>query len=187
VADYRIADNQRQAGAAGFSSTGDHGRRRLGTGQRGRDRPAGLRKLDFSGSVQLVGVRMRPLDSVLPDVRVDADLEVSGRGLDSIAATVNARSPELGIDTLTVAGSYRKAGGRVTVEQLELGDRSVPSRATAHGRAAGFRPTSGWTLSTWGSLRSSDSLPVQGRVPAASAWRGPRKRWTLCLTCLLQT
>jgi autotransporter translocation and assembly factor TamB len=79
-----------------------------------------LRKLDFSGSVQLVGVRMRRLDSVLPDVRIDAGMEVSGRGIDSIAVNVGARIPDLEIDTLTASGTYRKVGGRVTVEQLEL-------------------------------------------------------------------
>jgi autotransporter translocation and assembly factor TamB len=79
-----------------------------------------LRNLDFSVSAQLAGISVRRLDSVLPDVRVDADLDVSGRGLDSIAATVNARIPDLDIDTLTVAGSYRRAGERVAIEQLEL-------------------------------------------------------------------
>ena len=79
-----------------------------------------LRGLDFSGSAQLIGIRVRRLDSVLPDAKVDADVEVSGRGFDSIAATVNARIPDLGIDTLTVAGSYLKAGGLVAIERLEL-------------------------------------------------------------------
>ena len=131
-----------------------------------------LRKLDFSGSVQLVGVRMRPLDSVLPDVRVDADLEVSGRGLDSIAATVNARSPELGIDTLTVAGSYRKAGGRVTVEQLEL---SGPVGAVAgHGIWQGGTVHADVQLDTFDLwlLAKLDSLPVQGRVSGSISLAG---------------
>jgi len=34
-----------------------------------------LRKLDFSGSAQLTGIAVRRLDSALPDVRVDAEVE----------------------------------------------------------------------------------------------------------------
>jgi len=79
-----------------------------------------LRKLDFSGSARLTGVRVRRLNSALPDVWVDADLEVSGRGFDSVAATVTARIPDFDIDRLTVAGSYISAGERVAVEQFEL-------------------------------------------------------------------
>jgi autotransporter translocation and assembly factor TamB len=79
-----------------------------------------LRRFDFSGSIRLTGVAVRLLDSVLPDVRVDAGFEVSGRGFDSVVATAAARIPDLGIDTLTVAGSYHKAGGQVALEQLKL-------------------------------------------------------------------
>lgn len=123
-----------------------------------------LRKLDFSGSAQLVGIRMRRLSSGLPDVRVDADIEASGRGLDSIAATVNARIPDLEIDTLKVAGSYRQAGGRIAIEQLEL---SGPVGAVSgHGTWQNGRIQADVQMDTFdlGLFAKFDSLPVQGRV-----------------------
>ncbi|MCX6842283.1 MAG: hypothetical protein NTX53_08400 [candidate division WOR-3 bacterium] len=123
-----------------------------------------LRKLDFSGSAQLVGIRVRRLSSGLPDVMVDADIEASGRGLDSIAATVNARIPALEINTLKVVGSYRQAGGRVAIEQLELsGPVGVVS---GHGTWQGSRFQAEVRMDTFdlGLLAKLESLPVQGRV-----------------------
>ena len=123
-----------------------------------------LRKLDFTGSAQLVGIRVRRLSSGLPDVMVDADVEASGRGLDSIAATVNARIPALEINTLKVVGSYRQAGGRVTIEQLELsGPVGVVS---GHGTWQGSRLQAEIRMDTFdmGLLAKLESLPVQGRV-----------------------
>lgn len=57
-----------------------------------------LREFDFSGTARLTGIRVRRIHSSLPDVRVDADAAVSGRGLDSVAANVSARIPDLGIE-----------------------------------------------------------------------------------------
>ncbi len=79
-----------------------------------------LRRLDFSGSAKLAGIPVRQFDSMLPDVRIDADMEVSGRGLDSVEATVTARAPDLDIEQLELSGSYVKAGQRVAVERFEL-------------------------------------------------------------------
>ncbi|GEM_PF-854804 len=131
-----------------------------------------LRNLDFSGSAQLVGIRMRRLSSGLPDVMVDADIEASGRGLDSIAATVNARIPDLEIDTLKVAGSYRQAGGRVAIEQLEL---SGPVGAVSgHGTWQNGRIQADVQMDTFDLelLARLDSLPVQGRVSGSLSLAG---------------
>ncbi len=131
-----------------------------------------LRGFDFSGSAQLVGIRMRRLNSGLPDVRVDADLEVSGLRLDSIAATVNARIPDLEIDTLKVAGSYRKAGGRVAIEQLELsGPVGVVS---GHGTWQGSRLQAEVKADSldMGLLAKLYPLPMQGRVTGSLSLAG---------------
>jgi autotransporter translocation and assembly factor TamB len=129
-----------------------------------------LRKLDFSGSAQLVGIRVRRLNSALPDVRVDADLEVSGRGLDSIAATVNARIPDLDIDRLAVTGSYRRAGERVTIERLELsGPVGVVS---GHGTWQGGRARAEVQMDSFdlGLLaRLLGTVPMRGQSPRGRA------------------
>ena len=61
-----------------------------------------LRKLDFSGSAKLTNVGVRRLQPDLPEVRVDAGIEVSGRATDSVSAKATARIPELGIERLAL-------------------------------------------------------------------------------------
>ena len=131
-----------------------------------------LRKLDFSGSAQLVGIRVRRLNPALPDVRVDAGIEAAGRGLDSIAATVNARIPDLGIDTLKVAGSYHRAGGRIAIEQFGLsGPVGVVS---GRGTWQGSRVQVEVQMDKFdlGLLAKLESLPVQGRVSGSLSLAG---------------
>ena len=80
----------------------------------------GLRKLDFSSLVRVSGLRLRRLDSVLPDTRVDAELEVAGRRLDSIAASVTVRAPDLGIERLAATGRRVAPSQIIAVDQFEL-------------------------------------------------------------------
>jgi autotransporter translocation and assembly factor TamB len=123
-----------------------------------------LRRLDFSGSAKLVGIPVRQLDSMLPDVRIDADIEVSGRGFDSVEATVTARAPDLDIEQLKVSGSYLRAGQRVALEQFELsGPVGV---ASGHGTWQGGRVQAEVRMDSLnlGLLARLESLPVQGRV-----------------------
>ena len=154
-----------------------------------------LRKLDFSGSAQLAGIRVRRLNPALPDVRVDADVEVSGRGFDSIAATVNARIPDLDISTLTAAGSYTSgrgtgAGGRgsgngerIAVEWFELSGPVgvVSGRGTwQHGRVQAEVQMDSFDL---GLLAKLESLPAQGRASGSLSLAGTAE--TLDAVCEL--
>ena len=123
-----------------------------------------LRRLDFSGSAKLVGIPVRQLDSMLPDVSIDANLEVSGRGFDSVEATMTARAPDLDIEQLKVSGSYLRVGQRVAVEQFELsGPVGV---ASGYGTWQGGRVQAEVLMDNLnlGLLARLESLPVQGRV-----------------------
>jgi autotransporter translocation and assembly factor TamB len=131
-----------------------------------------LRKLDFSGSARLTGVRVKRLHSALPEARVDADLEVSGRGFDSVAANVTARAPDLGIERLAVSGSYFGAGPRVAVEQFEL---SGPIGAVAgHGAWQDRRARAEVRMDSLdlGLLARFEPLPMQGRVTGSISLAG---------------
>jgi autotransporter translocation and assembly factor TamB len=131
-----------------------------------------LRRLDFSGSAKLVGIPVRQLDSMLPDVRFDVDLDVSGRGFDSIAASVTARVPDLDIERLSVVGAYRRTGQRVAIEQFELsGPVGVVSGhgVWQKGRAQAEVRMDSFNL---GLLARFESLPVQGRVSGSVSLAG---------------
>ena len=131
-----------------------------------------LRKFDFSGSAHLTGVRVRRLHSALPEVRVDADLEVSGRGFDSVAANVTARAPDLDIERLTVSGSYLGAGQRIAVEQFELA--GPIGAVTGHGTWQGRTVQSEFRMDNLdlGLVARFESLPVQGRVSGSISLAG---------------
>jgi autotransporter translocation and assembly factor TamB len=131
-----------------------------------------LRRFDFSGSARLTGIAVRRLDSALPDVRVDAEVTVSGRGFDSIAATVTARIPDLDIDRLTVAGYFLGARQRVAIEQFELsGPVGVVS---GHGTWQRGRVQAEVRMDSLdlGLLAMLDSLPVQGRATGSLSLAG---------------
>jgi autotransporter translocation and assembly factor TamB len=129
-----------------------------------------LRKLDFSGSAQLAGIAVRRLDSALPDVKVDADLEVSGRGLDSVAATVTARIPDFDIDRLAVAGFYMRARERIAIEQFELGGPVgvVSGHGTwQHGRVQAEVQMDSFDLGLLAKLLGT--VPMRGQSPQGRA------------------
>jgi autotransporter translocation and assembly factor TamB len=123
-----------------------------------------LRKLDFSGTARLTGIRVRRIHSSLPDVRVDADAAVSGRGLDSVAADVSARIPDLGIDTLMVTGTYTSANHLVAVSRFGLS--GTVGAISGRGRWRDGRAEADATMEEFdlGALARLGSLPVQGRV-----------------------
>jgi autotransporter translocation and assembly factor TamB len=123
-----------------------------------------LRKLDFTGSARLSGVRVRRLHSSLPDVRTDAVVEASGRGLDSVTAGITASASDLGIERVVLAGTYLRNRGRVVVERLEL---SGPvGGVSGHGvwqkgRVAADVRMEGFDL---GLLSQLESWPIRGRA-----------------------
>jgi autotransporter translocation and assembly factor TamB len=131
-----------------------------------------LRGLDFSGSAKLTGIRVRQFHPALPEVRADADIEVSGRGFDSIAADVTARVPDFDIDRLWVTGVYGRVGQVVTVEQFEL---SGPIGAAAgRGIWQGRRVEGEVRMDSFdlGLLARFESLPVQGRATGSLSLAG---------------
>lgn len=124
----------------------------------------GVRQLDFSCSARLSGVRVRRFHSALPDVRTDVVVEASGRGLDSVTASVTASAADLDIERLFLTGNYIRSRERTTLEQLELsGPVGVLSgrgvwqkgRFEAEVRMEGF---------DLGLLSRLESWPVQGRT-----------------------
>lgn len=65
-----------------------------------------LKSLVFSAHARLSGVAVRQLDTTLPDFRVNAELDVEGRGVDTIRFSATGDVAELGVDTLSARGSY---------------------------------------------------------------------------------
>jgi autotransporter translocation and assembly factor TamB len=131
-----------------------------------------LRRFDFSGSARLTGMRVRRFHSALPEARVDADLEVSGRGFDSVAANVTVRAPDLAIDRLAVAGSYVAAGQRAEIQQLEV---SGPIGAVSgHGTWQGRRAQAEVRMDSLDLelLARFGSPPMQGRVSGSLSLAG---------------
>jgi len=123
-----------------------------------------LRKLDYSVSARLTGIRARQLHSALPEARADAEIEVSGRGLDSVAVDVTVRAPDFDIDRLWVTGVYRRAGQLVAVDSFEL---SGPiGNATGHGSWQGRRIEGEVRMDSFdlGQLARFELLQVQGRA-----------------------
>ena len=123
-----------------------------------------LRKHDFYGSARLSGVRVRRLNSALPDVMIDAVVEASGRGVDSVFAGVNASAADLGIDRLVLAGTYVRSRARAAVEQFELsGPVGVLS---GHGvwQKGRFEADVGMEGFDLGLLERLESWPIKGRA-----------------------
>ncbi|HTW90729.1 MAG TPA: translocation/assembly module TamB domain-containing protein [bacterium] len=123
-----------------------------------------LRRLDFSGSAKLTGVRVRRFGSSVPNVKVDAELAVSGRGFDSVAANVTASVPDLGVERLAASGTYLRSGQRASVEQFEL---SGPVGAVSgHGSWQNGRVEADVRMDSFnlGIVARLESLPLQGRV-----------------------
>jgi autotransporter translocation and assembly factor TamB len=131
-----------------------------------------LRKFDFSGSAHLNGIRVRRLHPSLPEVKVDADAAVSGRGLDSIAADVSARIPDLGIESLTVAGAYTGANRVVAISWFGLS--GAVGTISGRGRWRGGRAEAEVSMDQFdlGLLARFDSLPVRGRVSGSISLAG---------------
>jgi autotransporter translocation and assembly factor TamB len=130
------------------------------------------RRLDFSCSAKLSGVRVRRFHSSLPEVRADAVIEASGRGLDSVSASVTASATDLDVERLVVAVTYVKSRERAAVEQLEL---SGPVGVLAghgvwqKGRLEADIRMEGFDL---GLLSLLESLPVHGRASGSISIAG---------------
>jgi autotransporter translocation and assembly factor TamB len=79
-----------------------------------------LRRLDYSGRVELYNVSVRKFDLALPDFRLTAGADIAGRALDSVSAAISATIPDLGIDSLSATGTYITARQEARLEALRL-------------------------------------------------------------------
>lgn len=77
-----------------------------------------VKSLAFSAHARLSGVAVRRIEKTLPDFRANAELEVDGRGVDTIRFSATGDVAELGVDTLSAKGSY--VGKVLVVERLEI-------------------------------------------------------------------
>ncbi|MBN2465451.1 translocation/assembly module TamB domain-containing protein [candidate division WOR-3 bacterium] len=133
-----------------------------------------LRRLDFSGSAKLAGVRLMRLHSTLPEARADAVVEASGRGLDSVTASVKASVAGFDVERLTLTGTYVRNRERCEVTQLELSG-SVGQLSGygvwERGRLEADLRMEGFDL---GSLSRLDSWPIQGKASGSVSVAGNR-------------
>jgi len=131
-----------------------------------------LRRLDFSGSARLSGLRLGRLHSALPEARADALIEVSGRGLDSVSANVTASAADLGIERLVLAGTYSRDRERAAMDRLELsGPVGVLS---GHGRWQKGRIEADVHMERFdlGLLSRLESWPIRGQVSGSVSVAG---------------
>jgi autotransporter translocation and assembly factor TamB len=77
-----------------------------------------LRSLEFEGQARLEQVAVNRLEPTLPDLSVDATVEFSGRGPDTLRFSVVARSDDLGVDSLVASG--RVEGSRLAIPDFRL-------------------------------------------------------------------
>ncbi len=78
------------------------------------DATLSLQDSSFAGAVTAEDVVVRRFAPGLPDYRVGGRVVCRGRGLDSVAARLSARIPELGIDSLTCQGQL--SHGKLNVD-----------------------------------------------------------------------
>ena len=77
-----------------------------------------IKSLVFSAHARLSGVAVRQLAKTLPDFRANAELDVEGRGIDTVRFSATGDVAELGVDTLSARGSY--IGKVLVLDSLEI-------------------------------------------------------------------
>jgi autotransporter translocation and assembly factor TamB len=131
-----------------------------------------LRKLDFSGTARLTGLRLRRVQPVLPAARADIELAAGGRGLDSVAASVTARSPDLGIDSLSLSGSYVGRSQLARLDQLDLSGALGVVSGSGSWRKGRLQAAVRMERLDLGMLSRIESLSVKGRVSGSIDFAG---------------
>ncbi len=77
-----------------------------------------IERLSYHGEAFLRQVAANRFRPDVPVAAFDADVKFRGWGIDSILVELEARVPELGIDSLTASGGFR--AGAVSIDGLEL-------------------------------------------------------------------
>ncbi len=108
----------------------------------------GIEDLVFRGRAELRNTSVSAIGPGLPDIRVQVDIGLSGRGADSVEVTAEGQVPALGIESLSVAGRYLR--GDVEVSECEIrqpGGWLWVSGAYRAGRVVGRCAVDGFDLS----------------------------------------